>query len=65
MPYKDDVEEMIFRRRTEITELQDKCVKYQQKTEDEISARLAEITILEEIAPTLPEKQPHMFKMEG
>jgi len=54
--YMEDVKEMVFRRRTEISDLQEKLGKYTEKIEDEITEKRKEIKMLDRVADTLPER---------
>jgi len=54
--YMEDVKEMVFRRRTEISDLQEKLAKYTDKIEDEITEKRKEINMLDRVANTLPER---------
>jgi len=59
--YKEDVKEIIFRIRSEISNLSEKQQKYIEKTDEAINAKMMDIKILEKVAETLPEKQPPLF----
>jgi hypothetical protein len=52
--YMEDVKEMVFRRRTDISDLQEKLGKYQEKIEDEILTIQSEIRMLDRVANALP-----------
>lgn len=52
--YREDVKEMVFRRRTDIADLNEKLAKYQEKTEDQIHELQNEIKMLDRVADTLP-----------
>jgi len=61
MIYKEDVDRIIFRTRTEILELKDQLKKYREKKAIEINTKSEDLAILEELAPTLPEMQPSLY----
>jgi predicted nucleic acid-binding Zn-ribbon protein len=52
--YKEDVKEMVFRRRSDIADLNEKLAKYQDKVEGEILDLQSEIKMLDRVAETLP-----------
>jgi len=60
--FKEDVKEIIFRIRSEISDLSEKQQKYIEKTDEAIEAKKADINILEKVVETLPEKQPPLFE---
>jgi hypothetical protein len=59
--FKDEVKEIIFRIRGEISDLSEKMDKYIEKTDEQINAKQKDIKILERIAENLPERQPGIF----
>jgi hypothetical protein len=56
--YKEDVEEIIFRLRGDISDLSEKLAKYTEKTEDEIELKQKDIKLLEQVAEELEERPP-------
>jgi hypothetical protein len=54
--YRQDVEEMVFRRRSEVSDLSKKLRKYVDNTEAMISSKQLEIRMLERVAEELPER---------
>ena len=54
--YAEDVKEMVFRRRSEISDLSEKLAKHTEKVEEEMTKKQSEIKLLDRIAETLPER---------
>lgn len=65
MVYKEDVDRIIFRTRTEILDLKDQLKKYQEKKAVEIRDKSQDLGVLEELAPTLPLLNPELFDDDG
>jgi len=59
--YKEDVDKIIFRTRTEILDLKEKLDKYKEKVSSEIDAKEGDLKTLEEVVKDLPERQPKLF----
>lgn len=58
MIYKEEVRELVFKRRSEISDLSEKKAKYIEKCDDEIQEKQEEIKLLDRLAETLQERQP-------
>jgi hypothetical protein len=59
--FKDEVKEIIFGIRGEISDLSEKMDKYIERTDEQIEAKQKFIKVLERVAKNLPERQPGIF----